>query len=202
MQSLPRHRLLLLWPAVMLAAVLSLVACASGPFRLTPIEPTAAPVHDSPLGPMGDYRTQSGLFEMDFPAKWSDAAGDDRRCQDAPKCLISRQSEFMLVRESMLVGRNGAPPSLATELDAVVANFANTTADAEFISRAPFISATGLRGEVLEHRIESGRVMVKELWAAEGAQAVSVAFITWNEGFPAMEPIADYVFSTVRLTAP
>lgn len=193
-----KRRSLLLGPAVLLAALLSLAACASGPFRLMPIEPTAAPVHDSPLGLMGTYRTQSGRFEMDFPAAWSDAAGDDRRCQDAPKCLISRDSEFMLVRESKMVSRDGAPPSLATELDAVVTNFANTTADAEFLARTPFATDSGLEGEILEYRIESGLVTVKELWAADEAQAVSVAFITWNEGFPDMEPVADYVFSTVQ----
>lgn len=183
--------------AALLIAVLALAGCEAGAFRITPIEPTAAPVHASPLGSMGDYRTQSGLFEMDFPAGWSDAAGDDRRCQDAPKCLISRDSEFMLVRELKMVGRDGAPPSLATELDAVVANFSGTTADAEFVSRTPFVTLSGLQGEVLEYRIESGLVTVKELWAAEGNQAVSVAFITWNEGFTAMEPVADYVFGSL-----
>ena len=104
-----------------LVALFTLAACDA--FRLTPVEPTPAPVHDSPLGTMGRYRTPSGLFELEFPAEWSDAAGDDRRCQDAPKCLISRNSEFLLVRELPMVGRDGAPPSLATELDAVVANF-------------------------------------------------------------------------------
>ena len=91
-----------------LVALFALAACDS--FRLTPVEPTPAPVHDSPLGLMGRYRTPSGLFELDYPAEWSDAAGDDRRCQDAPKCLISCDSEFLLVRELPMVGRDGAPP--------------------------------------------------------------------------------------------
>lgn len=182
-----------------LVILLGLAACAS--FRLTPVEPTPAPVHDSPLGLMGLYRTPSGRFEVDYPAEWSDAAGDDRRCQDAPKCLISRDSEFMLVRESTMVGRDGAPPSLATELDAVVANFEGTTADAEFISREPLVMPSGIAGEVLTYSIEKGTVTVKELWAADGDTAVSVAFITWNEGFPAMEPVADYVFDTLRLVS-
>jgi hypothetical protein len=179
-----------------LAALFALAACDA--FRLTPVEPTAAPVHDSPLGVMGRYRTPSGLFELDYPADWNDAAGDDRRCQDAPKCLISRDSEFLLVRELPMVGRDGAPPSLATELDAVVANFEGTTADAEFVSRTPWVTAAGVQGEVLRYSIEQGTVSVKELWAAEGNTAVSVAFITWNEGFEAMEPVADYVFGTLR----
>jgi len=179
-----------------LVALFGLAACES--FRLTPVEPTAAPVHESPLGEMGRYRTPSGLFELDFPAAWSDAAGDDRRCQDVPKCLISRDSEFMLVREQPMVGRDGAPPSLATELDAVVATFEDTTADAEFVSREPLVTASGVAGEVLRYSIEQGTVSVKELWAADGDTAVSVAFITWNEGFAAMEPLADYVFSTLR----
>jgi hypothetical protein len=179
-----------------LVALFALAACDA--FRLTPVEPTPAPVHDSPLGMMGRYRTPSGLFELDFPAEWSDAAGDDRRCQDAPKCLISRDSEFLLVRELPMVGRDGAPPSLATELDVVVAGFEATTADAEFVSREPLVTASGLPGEVLRYSIEQGTVSVKELWAADGDTAVSVAFITWNEGFPAMEPLADYVFDTLR----
>jgi hypothetical protein len=147
---------------------------------------------------MGVFRTPSGRFEMDFPAEWSAAEGDDRRCQDAPKCLISRDSEFMLVRELPMVGRDSAPPSLATELDVVVAGFEATTADAEFVSREPLVTASGLPGEVLRYSIEQGTVSVKELWAADGDTAVSVAFITWNEGFPAMEPLADYVFDTLR----
>ena len=179
-----------------LIALFALAACDA--FRLTPVEPTPAPVHDSPLGVMGRYRTPSGLFELDFPAEWSDAAGDDRRCQDAPKCLISRDSEFLLVRELPMVGRDGAPPSLATELDVVVATFEGTTADAEFVSRTPWVTESGVAGEVLRYSIEQGTVSVKELWAAEGETAVSVAFITWNEGFAAMEPVADYVFSTLR----
>ncbi len=179
-----------------LVALFGLAACES--FRLTPVEPTAAPLHESPLGPMGVFRTPSGLFEVDYPAEWSAAEGDDRRCQDAPKCLISRDSEFMLVRESTMVGRDGAPPSLATELDVVVAGFEATTADAQFISREPFVTAAGVPGEVLRYSIEQGTVSVKELWAAEGDTAVSVAFITWNEGFAAMEPVADYVFGTLR----
>jgi hypothetical protein len=179
-----------------LVALFALAACDA--FRLTPVEPTPAPVHDSPLGMMGRYRTPSGLFELDFPAEWSDAAGDDRRCQDAPKCLISRDSEFLLVRELPMVGRDGAPPSLATELDVVVATFEGTTADAEFVSRTPWVTESGVAGEVLRYSIEQGTVSVKELWAAEGETAVSVAFITWNEGFAAMEPVADYVFSTLR----
>lgn len=198
MESLFNRKSLLV--VLLLLCALLPVACATGPFRITPVEPSPAPVHQSPLGPMGDYRTQSGLFAMDFPAEWSDAAGDDRRCQDAPKCLISRSSEFMLVRESKMVGRDGNPPSLATELDAVVANFEGTTADAEFLSRTPFVTASGLEGEVLVYQIESGLVTVKELWLAEGDRAVAVAFITWNEGFQAMEPVAGYVFSTVRRT--
>ena len=179
-----------------LVALFALAACDS--FRLTPVEPTPAPVHDSPLGLMGRYRTPSGLFELDYPAEWSDAAGDDRRCQDAPKCLISRDSEFLLVRELPMVGRDGAPPSLATELDAVVANFEGTTADAEFVSRTPWVTESGVAGEVLRYSIEQGTVSVKELWAAEGGTAVSVAFITWNERFATMEPVADYVFSTLQ----
>ncbi len=179
-----------------LVALFALAACDS--FRLTPVEPTPAPVHDSPLGLMGRYRTPSGLFELDYPAEWSDAAGDDRRCQDAPKCLISRDSEFLLVREMPMVGRDGAPPSLDTELDAVVANFEGTTADAEFVSRTPWVTESGVAGEVLRYSIEQGTVSVKELWAAEGGTAVSVAFITWNEGFATMEPVADYVFSTLQ----
>lgn len=177
-----------------LLALASLVACDA--FRLTPLEPTPAPVHDSPLGQMGRYRTQSGRFEVDFPAAWSAAEGDDRRCQDAPKCLISRESEFMLVREQTMAGGEGA---LAAELDAVVANFENTTADAKFISRTPFTTASGLQGEILRYSIEQGSVSVKELWAADGDQAVAVAFITWNEGFAAMEPVADYVFGTLAV---
>lgn len=187
-----KRTLLLLGMVVLFA----LAGCDS--FRLTPVEPTPAPVHDSPLGTMGRYRTPSGLFELDYPAEWSDAAGDDRRCQDAPKCLISRDSEFLLVRELPMVGRDGAPPSLATELDAVLANFEGTTADAEFVSRTPWVTASGVAGEVLRYSIEQGTVSVKELWAAEGNTAVSVAFITWNEGFAAMEPVADYVFSTLQ----
>jgi hypothetical protein len=179
-----------------LVALFALAACDA--FRLTPVEPTPAPVHDSPLGMMGRYRTPSGLFELDFPAEWSDAAGDDRRCQDAPKCLISRDSEFLLVRELPMVGRDGAPPSLATELDVVVATFEGTTADAEFVSRTPWVTESGVAGEVLRYSIEQGTVSVKELWAAEGETAVSVAFITWNEGFAAMEPVADYVFTTLQ----
>ncbi len=182
-----------------LVVLFALTACES--FRLTPVEPTAAPVHDSSLGLMGLYRTPSGLFEVDFPAAWSDAAGDDRRCQDAPKCLISRDSEFMLVRESTMVGRDGAPPSLATELDVVVANFEGTTADARLIAREPLVTASGVEGEVLRYSIEQGTVTVKEFWAADGDTAVSVAFITWNDGFPAMEPVADYVFDTLRLAS-
>jgi hypothetical protein len=193
MESTIKRTLLLL----SLVALFGLAACES--FRLTPVEPTPAPVHDSPLGMMGRYRTPSGLFELDYPAEWSDAAGDDRRCQDAPKCLISRDSEFMLVRELKMVGRDGAPPSLATELDVVVAGFEATTADAQFISRQPLVTAGGVAGEVLRYSIEQGTVTVKELWVAEGDTAVSVAFITWNEGFPAMEPVADYVFGTLRL---
>lgn len=187
-----KRTLLLLGMVVLFA----LAGCDS--FRLTPVEPTPAPVHDSPLGAMGRYRTPSGLFELDYPAEWSDAAGDDRRCQDAPKCLISRDSEFLLVRELPMVGRDGAPPSLATELDAVLANFEGTTADAEFVSRTPWVTASGVAGEVLRYSIEQGTVSVKELWAAEGNTAVSVAFITWNEGFAAMEPVADYVFTTLQ----
>lgn len=187
-----KRTLLLLGMVVLFA----LAGCDS--FRLTPVEPTPAPVHDSPLGTMGRYRTPSGLFELDYPAEWSDAAGDDRRCQDAPKCLISRDSEFLLVRELPMVGRDGAPPSLATELDAVLANFEGTTADAEFVSRTPWVTASGVAGEVLRYSIEQGTVSVKELWAAEGNTAVSVAFITWNEGFAAMEPVADYVFTTLQ----
>ena len=179
-----------------LVALFTLAACDA--FRLTPVEPTPAPVHDSPLGTMGRYRTPSGLFELEFPAEWSDAAGDDRRCQDAPKCLISRDSEFLLVRELPMVGRDGAPPSLATELDVVVAGFEATTADAEFVSRTPWVTESGVVGEVLRYSIEQGTVSVKELWAAEGGTAVSVAFITWNEGFEAMEPVADHVFSTLQ----
>lgn len=182
-----------------LLVMLSLAACDS--FRLTPLEPTPAPIHDSPLGEMGRYQTPSGRFAVDFPAAWTAAEGDDRRCQDAPKCLISRASEFMLVREQRMAGRGGAPPSLAIELDAVVANFENTTADAEFLSREPFMTASGLPGEVLRYSIEQGRVSVKELWVADGDQAVSVAFITWNEGFVAMEPVADYVFGSLSLAA-
>ncbi|MBX7251094.1 MAG: hypothetical protein K1X50_03855 [Candidatus Promineofilum sp.] len=178
-----------------LIGLLSLAACEA--FRLTPIEPTPAPVHDSPLGQMGRYRTPSGRFEVDFPAAWDEAEGDDRRCQDAPKCLISRNSEFMLVREQTMAR---GPDALAAELDAVVAGFENATADAEFVSREPFTTASGLSGEILRYSIEQGRVSVKELWAADGDQAVSVAFITWNEGFAAMEPVADYVFSTLALT--
>ena len=87
-----------------------------------------------------------------------------------------------------MVGRDGAPPSLATELDAVVATFEDTTADAEFVSREPLVTASGVAGEVLRYSIEQGTVSVKELWAADGDTAVSVAFITWNEGFAAMEP--------------
>ncbi len=179
-----------------LVALFTLAACDS--FRLMPVEPTPAPVHDSPLGAMGRYRTPSGLFELEFPAAWNDAAGDDRRCQDAPKCLISRDSEFLLVRELPMVGRDGAPPSLATELDVVVAGFEATTADAEFVSRTPWVTESGVVGEVLRYSIEQGTVSVKELWAAEGGTAVSVAFITWNEGFEAMEPVADHVFSTLQ----
>ena len=179
-----------------LVALIGLTACES--FRLTPVEPTAAPIHQSPLGPMGIFRTPSGQFEVDYPAEWSAAEGDDRRCQDAPKCLISRDSEFMLVRESTMIGRDGAPPSLATELDVVVAGFEATTADADFISREPLVTASGVAGEVLRYSIEQGTVSVKELWAAEGDTAVSVAFITWNEGFSVMEPVADYVFGTLR----
>ena len=136
-------------------------------------------------------------FEVYFPAEWSTAEGDDRRCQDAPKCLISRESEFMLVREQTMAR---GPDALAAELDAVVAGFENATADAEFVSREPFTTASGLPGEILRYSIEQGRVSVKELWAADGDQAVSVAFITWNEGFAAMEPVADYVFSTLART--
>lgn len=178
---------------------MGLAACES--FRLVPVEPTPAPVHESPLGLMGLYRTPSGRFEVDYPAEWNDAAGDDRRCQEAPKCLISRDSEFMLIREQTMVGRDGALPSLATELDAVVADFEGTTADAEFISREPWVTASGLDGEVLIYSIEQGTVTVKELWAANGGTAVSVSFITWNEGFPALEPVADYVFDTLRLVS-
>ncbi len=182
-----------------LVVLLGLPACES--FRLMPVEPTPAPVHESPLGLMGLYRTPSGRFEMDYPAEWSDAAGDDRRCQEAPKCLISRDSEFMLVREQTMISRDGAPPSLATELDAVVAGFEGTTADAQFISREPLVTASGIEGELLRYSIEKGTVTVKELWAADGDTAVSVAFIAWNEGFPAMERVADYIFDTLRLVA-
>lgn len=179
-----------------LIVLLALPACDA--FRLTPVEPTPAPLHDGPVGQMGRYRTPSGRFEVDFPAAWSEAEGDDRRCQDAPKCLISRNSEFMLVREQTMAG--GDTPSLAAELDAVVAGFEATTADAEFLSREPFTTASGLQGEIVRYAIEQGRVSVKELWAADGDKAVSVAFITWNEGFAAMEPVADYVFGTLALT--
>jgi len=178
-----------------LIGLLALSACEA--FRLTPVEPTPAPVHDSPFGQMGRYRTQSGRFEVDFPAAWNEAEGDDRRCQDAPKCLISRDSEFMLVREQTMTR---GPDSLAAELDAVVAGFEDTTADAVFLSREPFTTSAGLPGEILRYSIEQGRVSVKELWAADGDQAVSVAFITWNEGFAAMEPLADYVFDTLTRT--
>lgn len=189
----PIHRRIVL--CVCLVVLLCLPACEA--FRLTPVEPTPAPVHDTPLGQMGRYRTQSGRFEIDFPAAWDEAEGDDRRCQDAPKCLISRESEFMLVREQTMARGTDA---LAAELDAVVAGFENATADAEFVSREPFTTASGLPGEILRYSIEQGRVSVKELWAADGDQAVSVAFITWNEGFAAMEPVADYVFSTLART--
>lgn len=181
-----------------LVVLVGLSACES--FRLMPVEPTPAPVHESPLGLMGLYRTPSGRFEVDYPAEWSDAAGDDRRCQEAPKCLISRDSEFMLIREQTMASRDGAPPALATELDAVVADFEGTTADAKFISREPWLTASGVAGEVLIYSIEQGTVTVKELWAADGDTAVSVSFITWNEGFAAMEPVADYVFSTLTRT--
>ena len=107
----------------------------------------------------------------------------------------------MLVRESTMVGRDGAPPSLATELDVVVANFEGTTADARLIAREPLVTASGVEGEVLRYSIEQGTVTVKEFWAADGDTAVSVAFITWNDGFPAMEPVADYVFDTLRLAS-
>ncbi len=60
------------------------------------------------------------------------------------------------------------------------------------------MTESGVAGEVLRYSIEQGTVSVKELWAAEGDTAVSVAFITWNEGFGAMEPVADYVFGTLR----
>lgn len=182
-----------------LVVLVGLSACES--FRLMPVEPTPAPVHESPLGLMGLYRTPSGRFEVDYPAEWSDAAGDDRRCQEAPKCLISRDSEFMLIREQTMASRDGAPPALATELDAVVADFEGTTADAKFISREPWLTASGVAGEVLIYSIEQGTVTVKELWAADGDTAVSVSFITWNEGFAAMEPVADYAFDTLRLVA-
>jgi len=145
---------------------------------------------------MAVFRAPSGAFEVDYPAEWDDAADDDRRCGTALKCLISRQSEFMLVRETTLPGEGAA--ALAEGLDRTVANFDNETADSEFISRSSLTLPSGLPAEVLRYVIEDGRVTVAELWAADGNRAISIAFITWNEGFPALEPVAEYVFESLR----
>lgn len=95
---------------------------------------------------------------------------------------------------------DGTPLSLTKAIDNVVANFELTTADAEFISREPVSLEGGLPAEVLRYRIENGTVSVKELWAADGDLALSVAFITWNEGYSGLEPLADYIIENIRLT--
>lgn len=190
------HRIIRIITVVTLSGLLLLTACQSFSFQAA--QPTAAPTHESPHGPMAVFHTPSGSFEVDYPVEWDDAEGDDRRCGTALKCLISRQSEFMLVRESTLPGEGGAA-ALAEGLDRTIAAFDNETADSEFVSRTPVTLPSGLPAEVLRYVIEDGRVTVAELWAADGNQAVSIAFITWNEGFPALEPVAQYVFDSLRL---
>lgn len=182
---------------LLVVLIMTLTGCASFSFN----QPTPTPVVEepSPHGPMVQFRTPSGRFEVVYPAGWDDAAGDDRRCRDAQKCLISRDSEFMLLREVRMPTADGEPVSLATAIDNVVANFELTTADAEFLSRTALTLDSGLPAEILRYNIENGTVSVKELWAADGDLAVSIAFITWNEGFDTLEPVADYISQTLRL---
>jgi hypothetical protein len=181
-----------------IGATLLLSACAA--FSFEQAQPTAEFTLPSPYGSMFAYQTPSSRFEVLLPADWNDAAGDDRRCRDAQKCLISRDNEFILLREVRMPATDGTPLSLTKAIDNVVANFELTTADAEFISREPVSLEGGLPAEVLRYRIENGTVSVKELWAADGDLALSVAFITWNEGYSGLEPLADYIIENIRLT--
>lgn len=92
----------------------------------------------------------------------------------------------------------GTPLPLATAIDNVIASFDATTADAEFVSRTPITLDSGLPAELLRYSIENGTVSVKELWTNDGDLALSIAFITWNEGFPKLEPLADFVIDSVE----
>lgn len=176
---------------------LGLASCADLAFSA--VTPTPLSTHDTPFGPMATYVSPTGDFVLDYPAWWSDAAGDDRRCGDAVKCLISRDSEFMLVRLGPLAPRGAAAaPTLEAYVDDIVANFESTTADAELVARDRLTTDSGLPGEVLTYRIENGLVTARELYVTDGEQVMALAFITWNEGYAAMAPIADYVFSSVR----
>lgn len=181
------------------SGLLFLSACAA--FSFDQPQPTPPPMIDTLFGPMAAYRTPSGRFDVVYPADWNDAAGDDRRCRDAQKCLISRNNEFMLLREVRLPAVDGSPLPLAAAIDNVIAGFDLTTADAEFISRTPVTLASGLPAEVLRYSIENGTVSVKEVWAADDDLALSIAFITWNEGFPDLEPLADTIINSIRPAA-
>jgi hypothetical protein len=115
--------------------------------------------------------------------------------------MISRDGEFMLVNEGRVPLQPDGQPDLSGYLDNVIANFGSTTREAEFIGREPVSLPSGLPAEILEYRLENGRVTVKEDWAAAGERAISVAFVTSNDGVPRPQPLASYIFDTVSATS-
>jgi hypothetical protein len=181
-----------------LAVALGLAGCGV----ITIEEAARMPVetHDSPFGPMAAHLTGTG-FSVDYPAEWEVAAEKDQRCGRAEFCWGSPEGAILIIQEGEIGGPGLDGIALPEYLDLVIADFDRSTSGFEFNGREAFESAGGVQGQMLSYTSDGGAVVTRELWAVnEDNEAVTVSVMAWSDDFEAIEPVARYVFDSVRRT--
>lgn len=179
--------------AALPAIALGLAACAS-----TEVQPViSTETRDTPFGPMATYESSTG-FAVDFPADWEVAAERDQRCGRAKLCYGSPRGAILILQEGQLGGPGLGDIGLSDYLTVMVGDFGRTESGFELTGREQITTGSGLPAEVLSYTSDKGAVTARELWTADGQDALTVSFLSWTENFEEIDELSRYVFDSVR----